>query len=101
MAREAGVDNPTGRSLSASWADFDGDGWPDLYVANDVSDNAMFRNLGDGRFRDVSHSAWVADYRGAMGLGDRATGTATATSTSSSPTGSRRRTRSTPTRAAR
>jgi hypothetical protein len=69
VAREAGVDNPTGRSLSASWADFDGDGWPDLYVANDVSDNAMFRNLGDGRFRDVSHSAWVADYRGAMGLG--------------------------------
>jgi hypothetical protein len=69
VAREAGVDDPTGRSLSASWADFDGDGWPDLYVANDVSDNAMFRNLGYGRFRDVSHSAWVADYRGAMGLG--------------------------------
>jgi tetratricopeptide (TPR) repeat protein len=68
VAREAGVDNPTGRSLSASWCDFDGDGWPDLYVANDVSDNAMFRNRGDGRFEDVSHSAWVADYRGAMGL---------------------------------
>jgi len=69
VARETGVDNPAGRSLSASWADFDADGWPDLYVANDVSDNAMFRNLGDGRFSDISHSAWVADYRGAMGLG--------------------------------
>ena len=69
VAREAGVDDPAGRSLNAAWADFDGDGWPDLYVANDVSDNAMFRNLGDGRFQDVSHSAWVADYRGAMGLG--------------------------------
>jgi len=69
VAREAGVDNPTGRSLSASWADFDGDGWPDLYVANDVSDNAMLHNLGNGRFRDISQSAWVADYRGAMGLG--------------------------------
>ncbi len=69
VAREAGVDNLAGRSLSASWADFDADGWPDLYVANDVSDNAMFRNLGNGRFRDVSHSAWVADHRGAMGLG--------------------------------
>jgi hypothetical protein len=69
VAREAGVDNLSGRSLSASWCDFDGDGWPDLYVANDVSDNAMFLNLGNGRFRDVSHSAWVADYRGAMGLG--------------------------------
>ena len=69
VAREAGVDNPTGRSLTAAWADFDGDGWTDLYVANDVSDNAMYLNLGNGRFRDVSHSAWVADYRGAMGLG--------------------------------
>jgi enediyne biosynthesis protein E4 len=69
VARDAGVDDPSGRSLSASWADFDGDGWPDLYVANDVSDNAMYRNLGNGRFADISHSAWVADYRGAMGLG--------------------------------
>jgi len=69
VAREAGVDNLTGRSLSASWVDFNGDGWPDVYVANDVSDNAMFLSLGNGRFRDISHSAWVADYRGAMGLG--------------------------------
>ncbi|MBI3666977.1 MAG: CRTAC1 family protein [Acidobacteria bacterium] len=69
VARKAGVDNPTGRSLSAAWADFDGDGWPDLYVANDVSDNAMFLNLHNGRFKDISYQAWVADYRGAMGLG--------------------------------
>jgi hypothetical protein len=69
VAEAAGVANPTGRSLSASWCDFDDDGWPDLYVANDVSDNALFHNLGDGLFRDISHSAWVADYRGAMGLG--------------------------------
>lgn len=69
VAREAGVDNPTGRSLAAAWCDFDLDGWPDLYVANDISDNALFRNLGNGRFEDISHQAWVADYRGAMGLG--------------------------------
>ncbi len=68
VAHAAGVDNPQGRSLSAAWCDFDGDGLPDLYVANDVSDNAMFRNLGHGRFQDISHQAWVADYRGAMGL---------------------------------
>ncbi len=68
IARSAGVDNPTGRSLSAAWADFDGDDWPDLYVANDVSDNAMFLNRRNGTFSDASHSAWVADYRGAMGL---------------------------------
>jgi enediyne biosynthesis protein E4 len=69
VGRKAGVDNPTGRSLSAAWADFDGDGRPDLYVANDVSDNALFHNRGDGTFTDISHAAWVADYRGAMGLG--------------------------------
>ena len=68
MAHKAGVDNPGGRSLAAAWADFDLDNWPDLYVANDISDNAMFRNLGNGKFEDVSNSAWVADYRGAMGL---------------------------------
>jgi hypothetical protein len=68
VGRRARVDNITGRSLSAAWCDFDGDGWPDLYVANDISDNAMFRNLGNGRLEDISHAAWVADYRGAMGL---------------------------------
>ncbi|MEE8584661.1 MAG: CRTAC1 family protein [Acidobacteriota bacterium] len=69
VARQAGVDNPKGRSLSASWSDFNLDGLPDLYVANDISDNAMFQNRGDGTFQEVSHTAAVSDYRGAMGLG--------------------------------
>ena len=64
----AGVANPNGKSLSVTWCDFDMDGWQDIYVANDVSDNVLFRNLGDGTFSDDSHEAWVADYRGAMGL---------------------------------
>jgi hypothetical protein len=68
VARAAGVEDPTGRSLSASWTDFDDDGWIDLYVANDVSDNALYRNLGKGHFEEISHEAWVADPRGAMGL---------------------------------
>jgi len=67
-AAAAGVLDPAGRGLAASWCDFDEDGWPDLYVANDVSDNAMFRNLGNGRFADVSHAARVADYRSSMGI---------------------------------
>ena len=68
VADEAGVSGRNGRSLTAAWADFNHDGWPDLYVANDVSDNALYHNLGDGTFRDVSLGALVADYRGAMGL---------------------------------
>jgi len=66
-AEALGVDNSDGRSLGALWHDLDGDGRPDLYVANDISDNALFLNRGD-RFENVSHPAWVADYRGAMGL---------------------------------
>jgi hypothetical protein len=62
-----GVSNPAGRSLTALWHDFDQDGHLDLYVANDISDNAFFLNRGD-TFEDAGLSAWVADYRGAMGL---------------------------------
>lgn len=67
VAAELGVQNPEGRSLGALWHDFDQDGRLDLYVANDVSDNVFYRNTGSG-FEDVSHAAWVADYRSAMGL---------------------------------
>jgi enediyne biosynthesis protein E4 len=67
VAVALGVSNPEGRSLAALWHDFDDDGWPDLYVANDVSDNVFYRNTGNG-FEDLSHSAHVADYRSAMGL---------------------------------
>ena len=68
VAAAAGVLGDRGKSLEAAWVDFDEDGWPDLYVANDVTDNQLFRNLHDGRFADVSHEARVADYRSAMGL---------------------------------
>lgn len=67
-AAPSGVDNRSGRSLGAAWADFDNDGWQDLYVANYVTDNVLYRNLGDGAFKDVSHSSLVADYRSTMGL---------------------------------
>lgn len=67
VAAALGVENQAGRSLGAVWHDFDQDGWPDLYVANDVSDNVYFQNMS-GRFEDRSHAAWVADYRSAMGL---------------------------------
>ena len=68
VAAAAGVLNSAGRGLSAAWVDFDEDGWPDLYVANDVSDNVLYHNLGNGQFEDVSHAARVSDYRSSMGI---------------------------------
>ena len=68
VTEAAGVENREGRSLSALFCDLNADGRPDLYVANDISDNAFFVNLGDGTFADRAHDALVADYRGAMGL---------------------------------
>lgn len=67
VAAQLKVQNPEGRSLGALWHDFDDDGWLDLYVANDISDNVFFHNSG-GKFEDISHPALVADYRSAMGL---------------------------------
>jgi tetratricopeptide (TPR) repeat protein len=67
VAQQLGVSNPEGRSLSALWHDFDGDGWLDLYVANDVSENKLYLNRG-GKFIDAGRSAWVEEYRGSMGL---------------------------------
>lgn len=68
VAEAAGVNDPSGRSLSASWVDLDNDGWVDLYVANDVSNNGVFRNRGDGTFEDIGPPSLAADYRGAMGI---------------------------------
>jgi hypothetical protein len=67
VARELGVANPEGRSLSALWHDFNGDGWLDLYVANDISENKLYLNRG-GKFVDAGRGAWVEEYRGSMGL---------------------------------
>jgi tetratricopeptide (TPR) repeat protein len=67
VAQELGVANPEGRSLSALWHDFDGDGWLDLYVANDISENKLYLNR-HGTFVDAGRSAWVEEYRGSMGL---------------------------------
>lgn len=67
-AEALGLANERGRSLTAACCDFDEDGWPELYVANDVSDNVLYRRTDRGNYDDYSHEAWVADYRGAMGL---------------------------------
>ncbi|MGB9467144.1 MAG: FG-GAP-like repeat-containing protein [Candidatus Acidiferrum sp.] len=67
IAQQLGIANPEGRSLSALWHDFDGDGWLDLYVANDISENKLYLNR-HGTFVDAGRGAWVEEYRGSMGL---------------------------------
>jgi hypothetical protein len=50
----------------AVWFDYDGDGHPDLYVANDFADrDELYRNCGDGTFEEVAasvlqHTAWFS-----------------------------------------
>ncbi|HEX8850029.1 MAG TPA: CRTAC1 family protein [Gemmatimonadaceae bacterium] len=48
---------------SVSVADFDGDGWPDLYFTSSATGapNALYHNRGDGTFEDVAPAAGVAD----------------------------------------
>jgi tetratricopeptide (TPR) repeat protein len=61
------VTDPTGRSLGGLWHDFDDDGWLDLYIANDISENVLYRNV-HGHFEDIGKLACVAEYRSSMGL---------------------------------
>ena len=48
---------------SVSIVDFDRDGWSDIYVVNsaDGSKNALYRNMGDGTFKDVAAELGIAD----------------------------------------
>ncbi len=51
---QAGLSQAAGRGLGVLFTDFDGDGHPDLYVANDLTINGLYRNRGDGTFDDES-----------------------------------------------
>ena len=55
IADTAGVTNSEeGRGMAAIACDYDNDGYPDIYVANDTNRNFMYRNNGDGTFTDES-----------------------------------------------
>lgn len=54
-------------SLQATWGDYDRDGDPDLYVANDWGPDNLLRNDGPAGFADVSTAAGVTSYGFAMG----------------------------------
>jgi hypothetical protein len=61
VAKQVGVDDPKRFfGLGAVWSDFDGDGRLDLFVANDGEPNYLYRNEGNGRFRETGYDAGVA-----------------------------------------
>jgi hypothetical protein len=54
VSKKAGVDDPSHYfGMQSVWADYDNDGWPDLYVANDAGPNYLYHNKHDGTFEDV------------------------------------------------
>ncbi|HUF61980.1 MAG TPA: VCBS repeat-containing protein [Verrucomicrobiales bacterium] len=55
-------------SYAAMFADVDENGWPDLYVVNDYGPNQLFRNGGDGMFRDEAAERGAADFGNGMGV---------------------------------
>ena len=73
VTRKAGVYDPTGKSLGIVALDYDGDGWPDLAVANDTQPNFLYHTRGTGTFEEVGKTAGIAfseegRARGAMGI---------------------------------
>ena len=58
--QQAGLEGEKFYGMSALFGDYDNDGWPDLFVANDSTPNLLFRNLRDGRFAEEALMAGVA-----------------------------------------
>ncbi len=71
--QKAGVGDPSSKSLGIAVLDYNSDGWPDLFIANDTQPNKLYRNSGKGTFVEEAVSAGVAFgedgvARGAMGV---------------------------------
>ncbi|HEY7055231.1 MAG TPA: CRTAC1 family protein, partial [Vicinamibacterales bacterium] len=71
VTKEAGLDDGNDRyHFAAAWGDYDGDGWPDLLVANDFGTKNLYHNLGRRNgtvmFEDVAASAGVLDHGAGM-----------------------------------
>ncbi len=69
---KSGIGAFVGRTMGVVAADFDNDGWPDIYVANDRTENFLFHNKHDGTFEEIANEAGAAygqngENTGAMG----------------------------------
>jgi enediyne biosynthesis protein E4 len=61
VAKKAGVDDPNGYyGMSVIWADFNNTGRPDIYVANDSTPKFLYKNMGDGTFKDIGLQSGTA-----------------------------------------
>ena len=61
VSEKSGITQTKGKSLGVAFADFDNDGWTDVVIANDNSEQQLFRNLGgSGRFEDAALASGVA-----------------------------------------
>jgi len=57
---KAGLHEPTSKSLGLTMMDYDLDGWPDVFVANDTQPNKLYHNNRDGTFSETAVTAGVA-----------------------------------------
>lgn len=60
VSERAGIDQHHGRGMSLAFADYDYDGFMDIFVTNDNQENFLFHNRGDGTFEEVGVLAGVA-----------------------------------------
>jgi hypothetical protein len=68
----SGIFDASSKSLGVALLDFDQDGWPDLLVANDTQPNKLYKNLRNGKFKDVGVEAEIAfspDGKARAGMG--------------------------------
>jgi hypothetical protein len=69
VTESADVTNAAGKSMQAIFCDFNNDGWPDIFVGNDVGTaDVMYLNNQDGTFKDVSKISSTFDRRASMGM---------------------------------
>src|SRR3954466_11606092 len=59
VSAKAGIANPNGKGLGVSFADYDGDGFTDIFVANDSVQSFLYHNNGNGTFSEVGLLAGV------------------------------------------
>jgi enediyne biosynthesis protein E4 len=57
VTAKAGLVNKDGKSLAVVLADLNGDGWPDIFIANDTQRNFLYFNNGDGTFKDATYTS--------------------------------------------